>query len=165
MLGSRARDVRSGRLALWAMPAALMAYGMSPGFARVSAACLPTTSLSLFGVHVDRVVETRSCILGLTDAVFATAHAGPLAWTLCLGVVGLAVLAFGSVIGMGLAVHGLLRRVRDWFIRNTALATCPVTVVGVGPRALAGMTRLPDLRPAIVARPSRRRGPPALLPC
>ncbi len=101
----------------------------------------------------------------MSQASLATAHAGPFALTLCLGVVGMALLSLGGITGVGVALHGLLRRVRDWFTRHTSGTRRPTANATVQLRAVAGTFRLPDLRSAIVARPSRRRGPPTLLPC
>lgn len=159
----RAR-VRSVRLAMWGALIAVVAGGLSPGYGGAPAACRPTIPLSLFGVHFDVVAEP-SCGLGMSQASLATAHAGPFALTLCLGVVGMALLSLGGITGVGVALHGLLRRVRDWFTRHTSGTRRPTANATVQLRAVAGTFRLPDLRSAIVARPSRRRGPPTLLPC
>ncbi len=156
--------LRLDRLSGWAALVALVAGGLALGYGGAPAACRPTIPGSLFGLHLDLVPEP-TCVLGLADAGFATAHAGPLAWTLCLGVVWLGLLSVGGLTGVGLALRGLLRRVRDWFIRHTTITPRPTDIVEVLPTRVSGMFRLPDLRSAIVARPSLRRGPPVLLPC
>ncbi len=148
---------------MWGALIALVAGGLWPGYGGATWACRPAVPLSLFGVHFDLTAEP-SCGLGMAQASFATAHAGPFALTLCLGVVGMALLSLGGITGLGLALHALLRRVRDWFTRHTSIARRPTVNAGMYPRAVAGTFRLPDLRSAIVARPSRRRGPPAPLP-
>ncbi len=155
---------RPDRGAVWAVVVALVAGGLSPVYAAATtAACLPAIPLSLFGVHVDLAVES-SCVLGLADAGIATAHAGPLAWTLCLGLVWLALLTCGGLTGLGFSLRRLLSRARDWFTRHASLTRCPVLNIALSPRDLTGTFRLPDLRSAIVARPSPRRGPPAPQP-
>ena len=65
----------------------------------------------------------------MSQASLATAHAGPFALTLCLGVVGMALLSLGGITGVGVALHGLLRRVRDWLTRHTSGTRRPTASV------------------------------------
>ncbi len=85
-------------------------------------------------------------------------HAGPLAWTLCTGLVWLALLTCGGLTGLGFSLRRLLSRARDWFTRHASLTRCPVLNIALSPRDLTGTFRLPDLQSAIVARPPRGAG-------
>lgn len=156
---------RASRATVSTVSLTLAWIGLSPDGLGAGPKCLSSTSpLTLFGVHLDIPAQAPACAIGVAHDVLATAHAGPLVWTLCLGVLGIALVSLCGITGVGVAIRGLLHWIRDWFTRRaTALTTQPRIGFPTTCDGPQGPYRLPDLRSVIAGRPPQRRGPPLLV--
>ncbi|SDB93630.1 hypothetical protein GA0111570_11043 [Raineyella antarctica] len=142
----------------------LLLLGLSGAHGWEAAACpsLPP-GLSVLGIDVSIMVESPVCGLNLHDLGVAVIQAGPLAWSLCLGSLLLGSASLLGTTGLGLALHRLLRRVRDWFVGRLPLPRFGPGHVPLRRPERPANFRLPDLRSIIVQRDAQRRGPPLLL--